>query len=109
MVEDGDVLPCEAVRDPSSAVYVVALHDDCVLYLGVPDGCVVSDARVGADTCVEVNLGVVVDDGGASHGGPAVDYGASACGFSGSRVMTPASMAAMSAFFAWNGPCFCME
>ncbi len=49
MVEDGDVSAYEAVRDPSSAVYVVALHDDGVLYLGVPDGGVVSVARVGAD------------------------------------------------------------
>lgn len=49
VVEDGDVLTYEAVRDPSSAVYVGALHDDSVLYLGVPDGGVVSCARVGAD------------------------------------------------------------
>jgi len=83
--------------------------EDGVHGLGVSDGGVVSDARVGADEGVGADLGVVVDDGGASHGGPAVDYGASARGFSGSRVMTPASMAAMSAFFSWNGPCFCME
>jgi len=51
VVEDGDVSAYEAVRDPSSAVYVVALHDDGVLYLGVPDGGVVSDARVRADEC----------------------------------------------------------
>lgn len=35
MVEDGGVLACGAVRDPTSAVYVVALHEDGVLYLGV--------------------------------------------------------------------------
>ena len=43
MVEDGDVSAYEAVRDPSPVVYVVALHDEGVLYLGVPDGGVVSD------------------------------------------------------------------
>jgi len=43
VVEDGDVSAYEAVRDPSPVVYVVALHDEGVLYLGVPDGGVVSD------------------------------------------------------------------
>ena len=58
MVEDGDVSAYEAVRDLSSAVYVVALHDDGVLYLGVPDGGVVSDARVGAYEGVGAYLAV---------------------------------------------------
>ena len=37
VIEDGDVSAYEAVRDSSSAVYVVALHDDGVLYLSVSD------------------------------------------------------------------------
>jgi len=49
VVEDGDVLAYEAVGDSSPAVYAGALHDDGVLYLGVLDGGVVSDAGVGAD------------------------------------------------------------
>ena len=53
MVEDGDVSAYEAVRDLSSAVYVVALHDDGVLYLGVPDGGVVS-AVLDANGCLSV-------------------------------------------------------
>jgi len=43
VVEDGDVSADEAVRYPSSAVPLVALHDDGVLYLGVLYGVVVSD------------------------------------------------------------------
>jgi len=49
VVEGGGVLAYEAVGDASSAVYVGALHDDGVLYLGVPDCGMVSDAGVGAD------------------------------------------------------------
>ena len=67
MVEDGDFLAYEAVCDSSSAVYVCALHYDGVLYLGVSDGGVVSDARVGAD------IAVVSDDSGVINGCPAVD------------------------------------
>ena len=76
MVEDGDVSPYEAVRDPSSTVYVVTLHDDSVLYLSVPDGSVVSDARVGADESVGAYLAVVSYYDGASYCCAAVDDGA---------------------------------
>ncbi|MBA7663197.1 hypothetical protein ES703_71236 [subsurface metagenome] len=76
MVEDGDVSAYEAVRDPSSAVYVVALHYDGVLYLGVPDGGVVSDARVGAYEGVGADLAVFSYYGGASYCCAAVDDGA---------------------------------
>ena len=49
VAEDLDVSPDEAVCDASYAVYVGAFHDDGALYLGVEDGCVVSDACAGAD------------------------------------------------------------
>ncbi len=74
VVKDGNVLTYEAVRDPSPAVYVGALHYDGVLYLGVLDGGVVSDARVGADEGVGADLAVVSDYDGASYRCSAVDY-----------------------------------
>jgi len=52
--------------------------DDGVLYLGVSDSGVVSDARVGADVGVGAYGAVVSDDGGASDGGPSVDDSAPA-------------------------------
>ena len=61
--EDGDVLAYEAVCDSSPAIYVGALHDDGVLYLGVSDGGVVSDAGVGTDKGCWANV-VVSNDGG---------------------------------------------
>ena len=73
MVEDGDVSAYEAVRDPSSAVYVVALHNDGVFYLGVTDCCVISDARVWAEEGVETNLAMVSDYDGGSYRCAAVD------------------------------------
>jgi len=50
IAEDFHVSSDEAVGDASAAVYVGSFHDDCVLDLGVADGCVVADACVGADT-----------------------------------------------------------
>lgn len=64
VAEDPDPSSYEAVGDAASAVYVGALHDDGVLYLGVSDGGVVSDARVGADEGVGADLAAVAEDGG---------------------------------------------
>jgi len=60
VVENGDVLAYEAVCDSFSAVERLL---DAVLYLGVSDGCVVSDARVGVDERVGAELAAV--SGGA--------------------------------------------
>lgn len=49
VAEDGDVSSYETVGDASAAGDVCAFHDDGVLDLGVLDGDIVSDARVGAD------------------------------------------------------------
>jgi len=62
--EDLDLPSYQAVYDASVAVDVGALHDDGVLDLGVHDGGVVSDARVGADVGVGADLAVVAYDGG---------------------------------------------
>ena len=70
MVGDGDVSSYKAVRDPSSAVERLL---DGVLYLGVPGGGVVSDARVGADEGVGADLAVFADDDGSSDCCSAVD------------------------------------
>ena len=78
VAEDFDVSPDEAAGDASPAVYVGAFHDDCVLYLCVADGCVVSYACVGADVCVRADLTVVSDDGGAADGCLDVDDGSPA-------------------------------
>jgi len=58
VAEDSDSSSYEAVGDSSPAVYVGALQDDGVLYLGVSDG-VVSDARVGADVFVGAYQAVI--------------------------------------------------
>jgi len=47
--------------------------DDGVLYFGVTDCCVISDARVWADEGVETNLAMVSDYDGGSHCCAAVD------------------------------------
>jgi hypothetical protein len=67
----------QAIYDTPATVDVGAFHDDGVIYLGVEDGGVVSDACVWAYVCVGADGAVFADDGGASYGGPAVDDGAS--------------------------------
>ena len=57
VAEDFDVSPDEAVGDAPAAVDVCAFHDDGVLYLGVPDGGVVSYACVGVDVGVGAYVG----------------------------------------------------
>jgi hypothetical protein len=52
---------------------VGSFHDDCVLYLRVPDDYVVSDAGVGAYIGVWTYFAVVADDSLSSYCGPAVD------------------------------------
>jgi len=81
---------------PIRPVDVGALHYDAILYLGVPESDVVSDACIWPDVGVGADVTMVADDGGSSYGGPAVDDGASAysgvvcygcCVFDGSVVV----------------------
>ena len=80
VAEDLDFPSDEAVDNAPAAVGLCAVHDYAVLYLGVQDGGVVTDARVGADYGVWANVTVVSNDGGASYGCSAVDGGAAADG-----------------------------
>jgi len=61
VAEDGDVSPYEAIGDASAAIDMSAFHDDAVLYLGVADGGVVSDARVRSYECVRLDVAELAD------------------------------------------------
>jgi hypothetical protein len=63
----------EAVCDALSAVDECAAHNDGVLDLGVSDGGVVSDARVGSDVGVGSYLAAVAYDDRSADRGSAVD------------------------------------